>query len=207
MTAPSALSRTDYDVLNVVVLKKMATVEAVTAACGREASDVSTALAGLADRGLLVFAAGAALPTDDAEPTLAAAAADRYAAVRADDGIAVLIDRFETVNGQFLTTMSAWQQVDVGGRKVANDHGDPEYDAKVVDRLDKLVTRLQPLLDTLAGHDGRFASYLQRFGAALAAVDTGDHDLVSSPVRDSVHNIWFEFHEDLLRTLGRERKE
>jgi len=24
---------------------------------------------------------------------------------------------------------------------------------------------------------------------------------------DSVHNIWFEFHEDLLRTLGRERVE
>jgi hypothetical protein len=32
------------------------------------------------------------------------------------------------VNAQFLTTMSSWQQIDVGGRKVANDHTDPEYD-------------------------------------------------------------------------------
>ena len=205
MTA--ALSRTDYDVLNVVVLKKMATAKAVTAASGVEAARVSAVLAGLADRGLLVVAAGAALPTDDAEAALAAAAADRYATVRADGEVAALVDRFETVNGQFLKAMSAWQQVDVGGRKVANDHGDPDYDAKVVDRLDKLVARLQPLLDALAGHDERFARYPQRFAAALAEVDAGDHELVSTPTRDSVHNIWFEFHEDLLRTLGRERKE
>jgi hypothetical protein len=121
--------------------------------------------------------------------------------------VAALVDRFETVNAQFLTTMSAWQQVGVGGRKVANDHTDPEYDAKVIDRLDKLATRLNPLLEALAGHDPRFARYTERFSAALAAIDTGDHDLVSSPTRDSVHNVWFEFHEDLLRTLGRERVE
>ena len=202
-----SLPTTDYDVLNVVALKKMATAEAVAAASGVEPAEVSATLQRLADRGLLVVAGGAALPTDDAEPALAAVAADRYAAVRSDDAVAALVDRFETVNAQFLTTMSAWQQVDVGGRSVANDHGDPDYDAKVIDRLDRLVTRLQPLLDALAGHDGRFARYPQRFAAALAAVDTGDHDLVSSPTRDSVHNIWFEFHEDLLRTLGRERKE
>ena len=55
--------------------------------------------------------------------------------------------------------------------------------------------------------DVRFARYSGRFAAALAAIDAGDHDLVSSPVRDSVHNIWFEFHEDLLRTLGKARVE
>lgn len=204
MSAPSG---TDYDVLNVVVLKKMATADAVAGASGVDLAQVARTLDALAARGLLVVAGGAALPTDDAEPALAAAAADRYAAVRADDAVAALVDRFDTVNGQFLTTMSAWQQVDLSGRKVANDHTDPQYDAKVIDRLDRLVTRLGPLLSALAEHDPRFARYSARFAAALAAVDAGDHELVSSPTRDSVHNVWFEFHEDLLRTLGRERTE
>lgn len=204
---PLTLSRTDYDVLNAVVLKKMATAEAVAAATGVAPDRVREVLAALADQGLVVLAGGSALPTDDAEPALAAAAADRYAAVRADEDVAGLVERFETVNARFLTTMTSWQQVDVGGRTVANDHTDPEYDAKVIDRLDKLVHRLTPLLEALAAHDPRFARYPDRFAAALAAIDAGDHDLVSSPVRDSVHNVWFEFHEDLLRTLGRERTE
>lgn len=197
----------EYDVLNAVVLKKMATADAVAAASGVPADRAAQVLAALAEQGLLVVAGGAALPTDAAEPALAAEAAQRYAAVRADPEVAALVDRFETVNSQFLTAMSAWQQVPVGGRKVANDHTDPEYDAKIVDRLDRLVTRLGPLLDALAGHDPRFARYPERFAGALAAVDAGDHDLVSAPTRDSVHNIWFEFHEDLLRTLGRARAE
>ncbi|MCX7669457.1 MAG: hypothetical protein N2439_05235, partial [Anaerolineae bacterium] len=55
---------------------------------------------------------------------------------QADEAVGLLVDliRFETVNAQFLTTMSSWQQVSVGGRKVANDHTDPEYDDKVIDR-------------------------------------------------------------------------
>ena len=41
----------------------------------------------------------------------------------------------------------------------------------------------------------------------MEGIDAGRHELVSSPMVDSVHNVWFEFHEDLLRTLGRARKE
>ncbi len=206
MTA-AVLDKTDYDVLNVVALKKMASAEAVAAAAGRDAADVGAALDRLAGRGLLVVAAGSALPTDEAGPALAAAASEHYAAVRGDAGVAGLVDRFEPVNSQFLTTMSAWQQVDVGGRKVANDHSDSAYDDKVISRLEKLVARLDPLLAALAGHDPRFAGYGQRFGTALSGVDEGRHELVSSPTADSLHTIWFEFHEDLLRTLGRERVE
>lgn len=201
------LDKTDYDVLNVVALKKMASPPVVAAACGVGAGRVEEVLARLADRGLVVVAGGAALPTDEAEPALRVAATEYYAGVRGDDGLGALVDRFDTVNASFLTTMSAWQQVDVGGRKVANDHTDSEYDDKVIGRLDKLVARLGPLLDALAGYDARFALYPRRFATAVEAIDAGRHELVSSPTLDSVHNIWFEFHEDLLRTLGRERTE
>lgn len=203
----AALDRTDYDVLNVVALKKMATADVVAAASGAAPDVVDAALARLAGRGLVVVAGGAALPTDEAEPALRSAAAERYATVRTDQDVIASVTRFETVNAQFLTTMSAWQQVDVGGRKVTNDHADSAYDDKVIARLEKLVARLDPLLQTLATHDPRFAVYPRRFTAALHGVDEGRHELVSSPTVDSLHNIWFEFHEDLLRTLGRERVE
>jgi hypothetical protein len=205
MTTP--LATTDYDVLNVVALKKMATADAVAADAGLEPTAVDTVLAALADHGLVVVAGGAAFPTDDAVPALAAAAARRYGDLRGDAEIAALVTRFEAVNSSLLETMSAWQLVDVGGRKVANDHSDADYDDKVITRIDRLVQRLQPLLDALAAYDPRFEGYGRRFTIALDGIDAGDHGFVSSPVRDSVHNVWFEFHEDLLRTLGRDRKE
>lgn len=206
MTAP-VLDKSDYDVLNVVALKKMVTADVVAGDTGMAGPDVEAVLVRLGEQGLVVDAAGSVFPSDGAEPALAAAAAHHYASVRSDAALAPLVERFEAVNTQFLTTMSSWQQVDVGGRKVTNDHTDAEYDDKVIARLDRLVQRLGPLLDALAGHDPRFAAYPRRFAAALEQIDAGRHELVSSPTLDSVHNVWFEFHEDLLRTLGRARVE
>ncbi|WP_395727540.1 hypothetical protein [Nakamurella sp.] len=198
---------TGYDVLNVVALKKMATAAAIAETVGIGVAAVDDVLGPLAAQGLVVVAGGAALPTDAAEPALKAAAADRYARLRDDAVVLAQVERFETINAQFLTTISAWQQVDVGGRKVANDHADAEYDDKIIGRIDKLVARLDPLIDALAAHDPRFARYATRFAAATGQIDAGRHEYVSSPTLDSVHTVWFEFHEDLLRTLGRDRTE
>jgi hypothetical protein len=203
----TTLAKPDYDVLNVLALKKMAGASAISAVTGLPKDDVAGRLETLSGTGLVVVAGGAALPTDDAVPALDATAAELYAPVRADEDVLALVGKFESTNTQLLTTMSSWQQVEVGGRKVANDHTDAEYDEKVISRLERLVGRLDGLIDALAGHDPRFATYATRFGAALEGIDAGDHDLVSSPTRDSIHTVWFEFHEDLLRTLGRERAE
>jgi hypothetical protein len=201
------LAKADYDVLNVIALKKMATAAVVAEASGLDAGEAEAALDRLAGRGLLAVAGGAALPTDAAEPALAEAAARFYADVREDPAVASLAQRFETVNRHFLATMSSWQLVDVGGRKIANTHADSAYDDKVIARLARLIEQLDPLLSALADHDERFDRYQRRFAAAVNAVDHGQHDLVASPTADSIHNIWFEFHEDLLRTLGRTRAE
>lgn len=202
-----ALAKTDYDVLNAVALKKMAAAPVIAGACGVDTAAAEAALGRLADLGLVAVAGGAALPTDAAEPALAEAAARFYAGVRQDPEVEGLAERFDTVNRHFLTTMSSWQLVDAGGRKIANTHADSAYDDKVIARLSRLIDQLTPLLSALAGHDERFARYQRRFAAAVSAVDRGEHDLVSSPTADSIHNIWFEFHEDLLRTLGRTRAE
>jgi hypothetical protein len=203
----TALAKTDYDVLNAVALKKMAAAPAVAEACGLGVGETNAALGRLAGGGLLVIADGAAFSTDASESALAEAAERFYADVREDPKVVSLTERFDPINRHFLMTMSSWQVIDAGGRKIANNHADSAYDDKVITRLARLVRQLAPLLSALAGHDGRFAHYQRRFTAAMDAVDQGQHELVSSPTGDSVHNIWFEFHEDLLRTLGRTRAE
>lgn len=196
-----------YAVLNAVALKKMATVPQAADSADLAEDTVRAAFSTLHAKGLIAVVGDAALPTDDAVPALCEAAADRYAKLRDDPEIHEMAERFEVVNTQFLQTISAWQQVDVGGRKVANDHSDPDYDGRILDRLDKQVQRLERLIGVLEARDSRFAAYVRRFARAGDAVAAGDTDLVSSPTRDSIHNVWFEFHEDLLRTLGRARKE
>jgi len=206
MTAP-ALAKSEYDVCNTVALKRMATPTTIAQVTGHPADEIDNVLDELARRGLVVRAGEASLATSDAVPALAQAASQLYAELREDQHLLELVDRFDIVNKQFLVTMSAWQQVDIGGRKVLNDHSDADYDEKVIAKLIKLVDRLDALVAALGEYDRRFGSYSQRFATALYGVDSGRTELVSSAVDDSVHNIWHEFHEDLLRTLGRERSE
>jgi hypothetical protein len=204
MSTP-VLGKSHYCVLNVVALKKMIAAADLAVATGLEAGQVETTISALSGLGLVAEVSGFAMPADEAEAALAASAAELYAPLRADPEILALADRFDDINGRLLAAMSAWQQVDIGGQKVTNDHTDSGYDDKIITRIERLIQRLAPLLDALAGYDPRFAGYGQRFDAALAGLDSGRHELVSSPTQDSVHTIWFEFHEDLLRTLGRER--
>ena len=51
----------------------------------------------------------------------------------------------------------------------------------------------------------RLAPYARRLAAAADALARGDTRFVASPRVDSLHQVWFELHEDLLVTLGRER--
>ncbi len=201
------LGKAEYRLLNVVALKKMASAGALADATGLPPGQVEDRLRYLAGLGLVETVAGSALPSDGAEAALIQSAAEHYAALREDPAVLALADGFEDINARLLAAMSAWQQVDIGGQKVANDHTDSAYDDKIITRIDRLVQRLDPLLDALCRYDGRFAGYRERLAAALDAIDEGRHELVSSPTADSVHTIWFEFHEDLLRTLGRERKD
>src|SRR3569833_4727845 len=196
-----------YDTLNVVTLKKMASAALVADTTGQEVAAVEGALRELAERNLIAVVGDSALPTDAAGPALASSAARHYDGLRRDPAVQRVADRFEDVNARFLTAMSAWQQVDVGGRKVPNDHGDAEYDAKIVARLERLVARLGDLIAVLAARDPRFGGYVGRFDRAMARVAAGDTGYVSSPTLDSVHNVWFEILEDLLRTRGRARME
>lgn len=199
------MTRTEFEVLNVIVLKGMCRTGTVADALGTSEAVVEETVAALEQGDLIGRADDLLLPTDAAEPALVAFAADAYTDLRSGPESDGLHERFEKINGQLLQTMAAWQQIDVGGHSVANDHSDRDYDEKVITRAAKLVERVKRIAGALGEHDPRFLRYGERFDAALDRVDRGDRDYLSSPVLESVHNIWFEFHEDLLRSLGKAR--
>ncbi|WP_162941430.1 MarR family transcriptional regulator [Desertimonas flava] len=51
----------------------------------------------------------------------------------------------------------------------------------------------------------RFASYEQRFVAALDRLRAGDTSAFTAPLTGSYHDVWMELHHDLLLTLDRQR--
>ena len=99
--------------------------------------------------------------------------------------------RFEALNDQFIKAVSDWQK---------NDH-DAKAEAKILkiaERLIKAIREITPIIP-------RYENYVRRFTDGIARVDRGERDYVCGPTIDSVHTIWFEFHEDILSVLGRPR--
>jgi len=112
---------------------------------------------------------------------------------------------FLALNPRLLTTASAWQLRQEDGQAVVNDHTDPAHDARVLADLRALHTDAAPLVALLGSLLERFGRYGTRLATAVDRVEAGDHDWFTKPLIDSYHTVWFELHEDLLSTLGKER--
>jgi len=113
-------------------------------------------------------------------------------------------ERFLPLNKELLQVCSDWQ-VRPGG--VANDHRDARYDWSVIDRVRALDERAGPVISRLARSEGRFREYRVRLRAALARVEDGEHEWITSPRCDSYHTVWMQLHEDLLLALGLGRED
>jgi predicted ArsR family transcriptional regulator len=207
MTGADIPEETRYAVLGTIVFKKMATVGAVASATGLDVDTVRAAFDELETSGAVFRAEEQALPTEVAAKQVREYADHRYGTVRSDPAVERWMARFETQNRHFLETVSAWQQIDVDGRKVANDHSDPEYDAQVLARIDATLARMAKLIGELSTKVPRVARYGERLQEAFDKVDAGDLRYLSDPMVDSVRNIWFELHEDILTILGKGRAE
>ncbi len=108
-------------------------------------------------------------------------------------GRATLVTAYEAflpLNRRFLTACQAWQHntARVAGLEV----------------FAELTQLLGPILDALTHRRGRFGSYRTRLAAALEHAGA-DGRWVDSPRIDSIHTVWFELHEHLLATLGKDR--
>lgn len=88
---------------------------------------------------------------------------------------------------------------------VANDHSDAVWDQRVLDRLAPCHEAVLLVVDRVSGVLPRFSAYRDRFENSLARVRSGDPQWFARPLIDSYHSVWFELHENLLATLGRDR--
>ena len=107
--------------------------------------------------------------------------------------------RFLLLNARVLRLCTDWQ-LRPGG--VPNDHSDPDYDTRILDRIAATLDAACADLDRLAGVDGRFAGYATRLDDAMRRVERGEHAWVASVTCDSVHTVWMLLHEELLCALG-----
>jgi hypothetical protein len=114
-------------------------------------------------------------------------------------------DGFLGLNPRLLATASAWQLRQQDGQPVVNDHTDAAHDARVLADLRTLHNDAAPLVDRLGSLLTRFDRYGPRLSSAVDRVEAGDQDWFTKPLIDSYHTVWFELHEDLLSTLGKER--
>lgn len=178
-------------VLNGAHLKKMATSDEVAAAVGVSPKVAAERLAAAVDTGWAMNADGKYLVLPDGTAAVHAFYGKFYEPLRQDGNVVAWYDRFETLNDQFIKAVSDWQKSD----------GDPKAESKVT----RIVERLVKALGDLTAAVPRYENYIRRFRDSVARIDRGERDYVCSPTIDSVHTIWFEFHEDILSVLGRPR--
>jgi pyruvate,orthophosphate dikinase len=117
------------------------------------------------------------------------------------------LDGFQPLDARFKQAVTDWQLRTVEDELAPNDHQDPDWDRSVFARLSLLGAALGPGLAMLSHELPRLAHYQNRFGRALEAAQDGDGRYVASPRVDSMHGVWFELHEDLIRLADSTRAE
>ncbi|KWV48456.1 hypothetical protein AS156_18440 [Bradyrhizobium macuxiense] len=169
----------------------MASAKELARAVGVDAALAQAVLDAAAEKGLLMVAEGKYLLLPDGTNAVHKFYSAAYGPLRSNESVLAWYERFEVINDQFIKQVSEWQSTDgddrIQGRLI-----------KTVERLTKNIQELTPLIP-------RYNIYVDRFGTSVALVDQGEKDYVCKPTLDSVHNVWFEFHEDILSVIGRPR--
>jgi hypothetical protein len=185
------LSNDDFAVLNAIHLKKMASAETIVDATGLAREVVDARLLAASEAGLVLTMPTGAMLLEDGTAQVLATYGEAYEAARTDPALAQWYEHFEALNTRFIAQVSEWQQTD----------GDERVERKLLQSAERLVRDIRSLLPSVP----RYARYIARFEHAMDLVDQGQRDYVCKPTLDSVHNIWFEFHEDILTVIGRPR--
>ena len=190
----TGLSAEEFALLNALWLRKMATRGMLEENAGVSSEVAGTCLRAAADRELVRALGDYVVLTDPGRRAVLEHYDGEYRHLRGDPDFGEWYERFEGYNSRFLNLMSSWQT------------DTDEAKERTYSRLARVVERHIDALGAAADWLPRYRHYAARFERSLEHVDSGRSDFVSSPVVDSLHNIWFEFHEDLLAVLGRPRE-
>lgn len=185
------LDEAAFVALNTLYLKKMASAGDLAEISGLPADQVQTLLSGFAERGWLLDMGGEVLIQPEGMEQVQAYYREAYSDLSQRAEMPRWYARFEAVNNQFIGFVSDWQE----------SGGDPRTQERVITTVERLMRLIGEMTELVP----RWAGYIRRFERSVTTVDEGNPDYVCNPTVDSLHNIWFEFHEDLLAVLGRPR--
>ena len=200
-----AASDAELLVLLALRLRTLADLDTVAAAIGSDAAVTESALRDLSEHGLVRSREGRVsgwMLTGGGREACGTRLAAELEATGTRPSVVGAYERFLTVNQSLLDLCTRWQLRD---GDVVNDHTDAAHDAAVLADLDQVDVVGQSVCASLGEALARFDGYGGRLATARAAVHAGDPDWLARPTIDSYHTVWFELHENLLATLGRER--
>ncbi|MFT4398327.1 hypothetical protein ACLTEW_25710 [Gordonia lacunae] len=106
---------------------------------------------------------------------------------------------FLPVNRRLRELCTAWQCRPDGS---ANDHSDPQYDARIRDQLDDIHTDVSKLLRRAGKSTPELLDHRDRLRVALERFDDGDTASLTSPMTDGYHTVWMWLHQHVLMLLG-----
>ncbi|WP_027929033.1 hypothetical protein [Amycolatopsis thermoflava] len=191
-----------------LTLRQLGTAEQLADITGQDVAEVEAGLEKAVAAGLVMAARGSYLITPAGREHLDGIYPRAFEGLRADPQVAAAMEAFETgVNKQVLALTTDWQTIEVDGARVTNDHGDADYDATIIDKLGRVQEKTAKVLRPLSDADPLVDRFLDRIGTALTRAEGGETDYVSGVRVDSVHTVWFQMHEHILRLTGRERPE
>jgi hypothetical protein len=180
-----------FCVLNGVHLKKMANANEIASAVGVDPAIAKGVLGSAVANGLAMDMDGKYLLLPEGTEAVHSYYQNAYEAVRGNAHVVSWYDRFEIINEQFIKQVTEWQTTG----------GDEKAQEKLIKTVGRLVKSMQEIIPSIPRYD----VYVRRFENSVALADRGEKDYICKPTIDSVHNIWFEFHEDILSVLGRPR--
>jgi hypothetical protein len=194
-------------VLHGVAIKKHGSAQAIASLLGLDPERVGAVLQDLLRRGRVSELQGRFSLSPASRMALASEYSRYYSTLRSDQDVVAAYATFERINVELKTLISQWQTLEVAGEIVQNNHTDLEHDRDLIDRLGRLHERADRVLGILAARVPRFEIYRTKLLTALERAEDGDIEWVSAVRVESYHTVWFELHEDLLRLMGRERRE
>lgn len=191
------LQLTEFLVLNALYLRKIADAATVVETSGVASGDVADVIEASDSDGRVHAIGSQYVLTTDGRAAVLEYYEEAYRSLREVPAVLEWYEKFEAANERFLQLVSAWQ---VEGAAEATGQ------SRAYDRLMRVVEKHTASLDEAAEWLPRYGYYADRFRRSLSQVDAGRMEYVTSPTVDSLHNIWFEFHEDILALLGRPRE-
>ena len=113
-------------------------------------------------------------------------------------GVDACYRRFLPLNDRFKQIVSGWQLSSTDSRT-------PEQLSVLAADVAALHEDFRPIVSEMSGYFRRLSTYPVRFERALAELRAGDASMLASPMKDSYHTVWFEYHEELIALSGRDR--